>query len=158
LKVLGQKFSPAGWSDLAHQVANAGDKGGQGPVVSDANGNSSSSSTTSTTDNNNDRLISIVGAVGIGSDLARSGWVSLVFFIAIVNLFLGLVNLVPLLPFDGGHIAIAVYEKVRSIMQGGKRYQADVAKLLPLTYGVVMVLAFIGLSTIYLDIVSPVRL
>ncbi len=162
IKVIGQKFSPAGLGDLASQVADAGHTRDQGPVVSDGNSSSSSSSTSSTsttsTSSNDDRLMSVIGAVGIGTDLAKAGWVDFVYFLAVINLFLGLINLVPLLPFDGGHIAIAVYEKIRSMAQGGRAYHADVAKLMPITYGVVMVLAFIGLSTMYLDIVAPVHL
>ena len=57
-----------------------------------------------------------------------------------INIFIGLFNLVPLLPFDGGHVAIATYERIRESRRGGRRYLADVAKLLPLTYAVVLVL------------------
>ena len=62
----------------------------------------------------------------------------------------------PLLPLDGGHVAIAVYEKIRSMLRGGRPYHADVAKLLPLTYAVVLVLLLVGVSSIYLDIVNPI--
>ena len=75
---------------------------------------------------------------------------------ALINIFIGLFNLVPLLPFDGGHVAIAVYERIqekRKHLTG--RYLADVAKLLPLTYAVVGVLGLIFVSTLYLDIRNP---
>jgi membrane-associated protease RseP (regulator of RpoE activity) len=62
--------------------------------------------------------------------------------------------MVPLLPLDGGHVAIATYERIRS--RKGRRYQADVAKLLPLTAAVVSVLLLLGVMTIYLDIVRPI--
>ena len=68
-----------------------------------------------------------------------------------------MINLIPLLPFDGGHIAVAVYERIqerRKRMQG--RYFADVAKLLPLTYAVVLILFLLMISSIYLDIASPI--
>ena len=42
----------------------------------------------------------------------------------VVNVLIGILNLMPLLPLDGGHVAIATYERIRSI--GGRRYMADV--------------------------------
>jgi membrane-associated protease RseP (regulator of RpoE activity) len=61
---------------------------------------------------------------------------------------------VPLLPFDGGHLAIAIYERFRS--RKGRRHMADVSRLLPLTYAVVLVLSLIMVSSVYLDIVDPI--
>ena len=68
----------------------------------------------------------------------------------------GLFNLIPLLPLDGGHIAVAVYERIRS--RKGIRYHADASKLLPLTYAVVFALIFIGIAAVYLDIADPISL
>ncbi len=63
--------------------------------------------------------ISVVGATIIGGDTVDHGlWVAFWFFLAQLNFILGAVNLVPLLPFDGGHIAIAVYEKIRDMVRG----------------------------------------
>jgi membrane-associated protease RseP (regulator of RpoE activity) len=73
-----------------------------------------------------------------------------------INIFVGIFNMIPLLPFDGGHVAIAVYERIRS--RKGRRYHADVAKLLPLTSAVVVFLVVFGVAVIYLDIVRPVSL
>jgi membrane-associated protease RseP (regulator of RpoE activity) len=70
--------------------------------------------------------------------------------------FIGVFNLVPLLPLDGGHVAIATYEKIRSMLRGGAAYHVDVTKLLPITYAVVLVLVFLGISTVYLDIADPI--
>jgi membrane-associated protease RseP (regulator of RpoE activity) len=71
------------------------------------------------------------------------------------NVFIGLFNLVPLLPFDGGHAAMAIYERVRS--RRGKPYHADVRKLIPLSMATIGFLAFIFLSSLYLDIARPVK-
>lgn len=99
------------------------------------------------------RPISVVGAVRIAGepDLDITWPLSL---LAILNIFIGLINLLPLLPLDGGHAAIATYERLRS--RRGKPYHMDVAKLLPLTYAVVFILGFIMISTVYLDIVRPI--
>jgi membrane-associated protease RseP (regulator of RpoE activity) len=72
-----------------------------------------------------------------------------------VNISIGVLNMIPLLPLDGGHAAIAVYERIRSI-GGRRRHMADVSRLLPLTYAVFMALVLVGLSAIYLDIVDPI--
>ena len=50
---------------------------------------------------------------------------------------------------------IATYERLRS--RNGKRYFADVNKLVPLTVGVIGVLVLVGLSALYLDIANPAQ-
>lgn len=79
-----------------------------------------------------------------------------------VNLFIGILNLVPLLPLDGGHIAGALWEAVK---RGVARLRGrpdpghvDVAKALPLTYAVASVLVVMGALLMVADIVNPVRL
>ena len=52
------------------------------------------------------------------------------------QLVLALFNLVPLLPFDGGHVAIATYEKIRGAISH-RPYRADIAKMMPVAYAVV---------------------
>ena len=71
-----------------------------------------------------------------------------------VNISIGILNMIPLLPLDGGHAAIATYERIRSI--GGRRYMVDVSRLLPITYAVFMFMMLLGMSAIYLDIVDPI--
>ena len=66
---------------------------------------------------------------------------------------------VPLLPFDGGHIAIAFYERIREKLKGdGRRYFIDPAKMYPVAVIVVGVLGLLFLSTVYMDVVSPIKL
>jgi len=104
-----------------------------------------------------DRPSSIIGIVQIGDQLAENGWVNVLYLLFGVNIFIGLFNLLPVLPFDGGHVAIATYERIRS-WRSGRRYEADVAKLLPLTYVVVLALALLFITTTYLDIAHSVRI
>ena len=62
--------------------------------------------------------ISVVGASIIGGDTFERGlWVAFWFFLAQLNFVLGAINLLPLLPFDGGHIAVAVFEKIRNMLR-----------------------------------------
>jgi membrane-associated protease RseP (regulator of RpoE activity) len=86
----------------------------------------------------------------------NDGWVTVLGLLIAINVFVGLFNLVPLLPFDGGHIAIATYERVATAVRG-RRVQVDVAKLMPLTVAVIGVLGFIALSSLFLDISHPIQ-
>jgi RIP metalloprotease RseP len=99
------------------------------------------------------RPTSIIGAVAYGADMTAQNLSNLIGFMIALNIFIGVFNLIPLLPFDGGHIAIAVYEKIRELASGSKkRYIADITRMIPVAYGVVMVLAVVGLLAMYLDL------
>ena len=100
------------------------------------------------------RPVSIVGVVRIAGQAAENGLFNVLQLFVLLNLFVGIFNLIPLLPLDGGHVAIATYERIRS--RGGRRYQADVAKMLPVTAAVVALLLVLGLTSIWLDIVRPI--
>ncbi|HYZ69226.1 MAG TPA: M50 family metallopeptidase, partial [Mycobacterium sp.] len=107
--------------------------------------------------------ISVVGASIIGGDTVDHGlWVAFWFFLAQLNFVLGAVNLIPLLPFDGGHIAIAVFEKIRNMIRSarGKVAAAPVnyLKLMPATYVVLVVVVGYMLLTVTADLVNPIRL
>ncbi|AQT80765.1 zinc metalloprotease [Mycolicibacterium litorale] len=107
--------------------------------------------------------ISVVGASIIGGDTVDHGlWVAFWFFLAQLNFVLGAINLVPLLPFDGGHIAIAVFEKLRNLIRSarGKVAAAPVnyLKLMPATYVILVVVVGYMLLTVTADLVNPIRL
>jgi membrane-associated protease RseP (regulator of RpoE activity) len=79
-----------------------------------------------------------------------------------LNLFLALFNFIPLLPLDGGHIAGALWEAVRrgfATLRGAPDPgYVDVAKMLPIAYGVGALLMLMSVILIYADIVNPVSL
>jgi membrane-associated protease RseP (regulator of RpoE activity) len=107
--------------------------------------------------------ISVVGASIIGGDTVDAGlWVAFWFFLAQLNFVLGAINLVPLLPFDGGHIAVAWYEKIRNMIRSarGKVAAAPVnyLKLMPATYVILVVVVGYMLLTVTADLVNPIRL
>jgi membrane-associated protease RseP (regulator of RpoE activity) len=107
--------------------------------------------------------ISVVGASIIGGDTVDAGlWVAFWFFLAQLNFVLGAINLVPLLPFDGGHIAIAVFEKIRNMIRSARGMVAaapvNYLKLLPATYVVLVVVVGYMLLTVTADLVNPIRL
>jgi membrane-associated protease RseP (regulator of RpoE activity) len=132
VKALGSIFSPEGASSYGRQLA-----GREGDPEED-----------------DPRFLSPVGFVRVASQAADTGVREVLALLFTINVFVGLFNMIPLLPLDGGHVAIATYEKLRS--RKGRRYHADVAKAMPVYYMVFLVLVFLGISSLYLDIVRPI--
>jgi membrane-associated protease RseP (regulator of RpoE activity) len=96
------------------------------------------------------RFESPVGIVVLANHASQSGLEQSLFLLVLINIFVGIFNMIPLLPLDGGHVAIAVYEAVRS--RKGRRYYADAAKLMPFVYAMLAVIVFIGVSALFLDL------
>jgi membrane-associated protease RseP (regulator of RpoE activity) len=71
-----------------------------------------------------------------------------------VNISIGLLNMIPMLPLDGGYVAVSTYERLRS--RRGRRYHADINRMVPYAYAFMMVLLVLFFSTMYLDIVHPI--
>jgi membrane-associated protease RseP (regulator of RpoE activity) len=113
--------------------------------------------------------MSIVGAGRVAGEVASQQQQSvgdrafqLLALLAGLNLFLGLINLVPLPPFDGGGIATTLYEAVR---RGIARLRGrpdpggvDSAKLLPVTYVMAGLILVMSIILIFADIVAPISL
>lgn len=82
--------------------------------------------------------------------------------IAALNIFVGLFNLLPLLPLDGGHIAVVLYERLRAFiarLRGRKDPGlVDMRKLIPVSFGIFALLVFFGLMLIMADLVNPVSI
>ncbi|MGA2521806.1 MAG: M50 family metallopeptidase [Acidimicrobiales bacterium] len=133
---LGQTFSAHGIASYYHDLTNA-----------HAAAQASKSG---------DRIVSIYGAARLAVQGARAGAYQLVYILALIIIFVGLLNLFPMLPLDGGHVAIAVYERIRS--RRGRMYHADVNKLAPVAWAFILLLGVIVVSSLYLDITHPVNL
>jgi membrane-associated protease RseP (regulator of RpoE activity) len=106
--------------------------------------------------------ISVVGASIIGGDAVDQGlWVAFWFFLAQLNFVLGAVNLIPLLPFDGGHIAIAFFEKIRNMIRSARGMVAagpvNYLKLMPATYVILVVVVGYMAVTVTADFINPIR-
>jgi len=113
-----------------------------------------------------------VGVVGVGrisGEVVNSDetvGVKIFTFLSVIaglNLFVGVFNLLPLLPLDGGHIAVVWFESVRDRIRRARGYagplqRVDYNKLLPLTYAVALAFAFLTLFIAGADIVNPIRL
>jgi membrane-associated protease RseP (regulator of RpoE activity) len=154
---LGNFFSLSGLTSFADQVGDASkaDDGSPNATNPSSGSGSGSGSSASSSGSNDNRLVSIVGVVKIGSDVGAVSPAALIALFALVNISLGMINLFPLLPLDGGHVAIAFYEKVQEKRLRRRRYFADVSRLLPLTYAFILVLGVLAVSTLYLDIAAP---
>jgi membrane-associated protease RseP (regulator of RpoE activity) len=96
--------------------------------------------------------LSVVGVGRVVGQTASSGhfW-DILYVFALVNVFIGLVNLLPLPPFDGGHLAVLAIEKIR-----GRK--VDMRKVAPVAAVVAAFFIVFTLSVVYLDLVKPVSL
>ncbi|MCW2502278.1 MAG: zinc metalloprotease [Actinomycetia bacterium] len=107
--------------------------------------------------------VSVIGASRLGGEAFALGRYEIVLLILVsLNMFIGVFNLFPLLPLDGGHIAIAWFERVRSWIAARRGRpdpgRVDYTKLMPLTYAVILVFGSISLLTLAADVVNPISL
>ncbi len=107
--------------------------------------------------------MSVVGASRLGGEAIENDlWVLFWFLLAQLNFVLGAINLLPLLPFDGGHIAVATYEKIRNMFRKARGLvpggPVDYMKLMPATYIVLAVVGVYMLLTVTADVVNPISL
>ncbi|RJL22756.1 M50 family metallopeptidase [Bailinhaonella thermotolerans] len=112
--------------------------------------------------------VGVVGAGRIGGEIlaseapAKDKMVLFLNLLAGFNLAIGMFNLIPLLPLDGGHIAGALWEGLRRFIARVFRRpdpgHVDVARLLPLTYAVAAVFVVMAGLLLYADLVNPIRL
>ncbi len=113
----------------------------------------------------------VVGVVGVaeitGSTVAASiGWqykVSIVLLlIASLNIVVGLTNMLPLLPLDGGHVAAIAWERIRARIARWRGRPdpglVDMTKLLPVSFSIFMLVVVLSVALILADIVNPVHL
>jgi len=94
------------------------------------------------------RPLSVVGLGRLGAQSGRFGIGIPLELVALINIFVALFNVLPIYPLDGGHFAVAVYEKVRG-------RAPDVRKLAPVAAAVVIFMILLGVFAIYLDIAHP---
>jgi membrane-associated protease RseP (regulator of RpoE activity) len=101
------------------------------------------------------RPTTLVGVTSVSDDVGdNEGLIGILYLLAVLNVFVGVFNMFPLLPLDGGHAAIATYERLRE--RNGQRYHADVSKMMPFAMAVITMLMFLFVAGLYLDITQPV--
>jgi membrane-associated protease RseP (regulator of RpoE activity) len=134
LSVLGKTFSPHGLSAFFGQLDNT--KAADEAAATDS------------------RPVSLPGAVRLADQAAKSGTADLLEVLATIIVAVGLINLVPMLPLDGGHVLVATYERIRS--RKGRPYHADVNKLMPVASAFVLFLIVFVAAAVFLDFAHPI--
>jgi membrane-associated protease RseP (regulator of RpoE activity) len=113
--------------------------------------------------------IGLIGVGRIAGEVASDGAIPVVSkvntmlsLLASLNIALFLLNMVPLLPLDGGHILGAIWEwGRRTVAKIAKRRDPgpfDMARFMPVTFVVIAILGAMSLILAYADIVKPVTL
>ncbi len=122
---LRKVFGPSGLARIYRELVGSQARGGRGDVLS------------------------VVGGGRIAVEAVRvEAWDALFLLAVGFNIFIGILNLIPLPPLDGGHLAVLLYEKVR-------RRKPDVRKLVPLTALVAGFMILFGLAITFIDIIHP---
>ena len=114
-------------------------------------------------------LVGVVGVARVSGETLASGnqnWSqrigTFLIIIASLNIFVGLFNLLPILPLDGGHMAVAIADEIRAFiarLRGRPRPAGiDVNVLTPITIGVFAVLAVLTVILLIADIFNPISL
>lgn len=100
------------------------------------------------------RFLSPVGLVTVASHAADSGLFEIVMLIGLISVALGVVNLLPLPPFDGGHIVVAASEWVAQQITR-RPVVFDANKLAPVAVITLALFGLLSLSALWLDVVAP---
>ena len=114
-------------------------------------------------------LVGVVGAAGVSADVISSSKLNstqrlgtFLLLIASLNIFVGLFNLLPLLPLDGGHMAVAIADEIRAffarLRSKPRPAGIDVNVLTPITMTVFALLAVLTAILLITDIFNPVSL
>ena len=127
----GRLFSPSGVAKYSENFTSAAPKAGT--PAADA------------------RPRSLIGIVDEGSTIIDGNVWALLWLLGGISLILALFNTIPLLPFDGGHAAVVIYEWAASKVKG-KEVRVDFRKLMPVTAVVLAIFLTLGLSAMFLDI------
>jgi membrane-associated protease RseP (regulator of RpoE activity) len=135
LEGLGQALSPSALANWFGQVDSPGPRTADGPV-------------------------SIVGVGQTVSALGRSGDIfNVLFLLALLNITLGTLNMLPLPPLDGGHLAVLLIEQgvngVRRVRGRSANWRMDPSVVMPVALAVIVFFVVLSLTALYVDIVKP---
>jgi membrane-associated protease RseP (regulator of RpoE activity) len=107
-----------------------------------------------------DGPISLIGAAQVGNELVELGATSQVLLLlAQLNIVLGALNMLPLPPLDGGHVAVLAVERGVNAVRGrtgrSTDWELDPAVITPVALAVMLFLGIFGITALYIDLVNP---
>ena len=97
------------------------------------------------------RPMSLIGIVDAGSSIVGGNLWLMLLLLGQISFVLAIFNLLPILPFDGGHAVVVIYEWIASKVKH-RRVYADYRKLIPVSVVLLIPILFLGLSSMVLDI------
>jgi membrane-associated protease RseP (regulator of RpoE activity) len=114
-------------------------------------------------------LVGVVGVARVSGEVVSNGddsWAqrigTFLLIIASLNIFIGIFNLLPILPLDGGHMAVAIADEVRALIARLRRRPRpapiNVQVLTPVTAAVVVILIALTLLLLVADVINPISL
>jgi membrane-associated protease RseP (regulator of RpoE activity) len=114
-------------------------------------------------------LVGVVGVARVSGEAVGSDKLTpmerlatFVLIVASLNIFVGIFNLLPILPLDGGHMVVAIADEIRAFfarLRGRPRpAPIDVTVLSPITMVVFVILACLTLLLLVADVINPVTL
>lgn len=137
--LLGDVFGPEGIGSIFSQVS--------GDEERDATG-----------------ALSVVGAAGVADQFSETVglWVTLLTILGSLNIFIGVFNILPLPPLDGGHLAVLAVEKVVNVGRSARGmaadFKVDPRAVTAVALPVIVFVAVISVSLLWLDIVNPIQI
>ena len=135
LSGLGSAFTPSALSRWFGEVDDPGPRTADGPV-------------------------SLVGVGQTVNALGTSGDIfNVLFLLALLNITLGTLNMLPLPPLDGGHLAVLVIEQgvngVRHLRGRPTGWHLDPSVIMPVALAVIVFFVVLSVTALYVDIVKP---
>ena len=114
-------------------------------------------------------LVGVVGVARVSGQAVGDAHLSIseraatfILIVASLNIFVGLFNLLPILPLDGGHMAVAIADEIRALFARVRKRPRpaaiDVTVLTPITMVVFVILASLTLLLLVADVINPVTL
>ena len=135
-KGIGKLFTPAGVEEYSKNFTSDAPKAGSQA--------------------DQERPRSLIGIVDEGSSIVAGDVWALLWLLGAISLVLAIFNLIPLLPFDGGHAVVVMYEAIASRVKH-RTVRVDFRKLMPVTAVVLALFLMLGLSAMILDIRAIAR-
>jgi membrane-associated protease RseP (regulator of RpoE activity) len=151
------RFVGAGWGQIGGSVAAFGHLPSEIPRLFDKNAASSGSDVTS--------MVGVAQVTGqvVAAPISWQAKVSdIVQIVAEINIFVGVFNLLPLLPLDGGHIFAVFLERIRAWFARIRRRPDpglfDIRKLIPVSFGIFAIVVALSVMVLIANLVNPVRI